>query len=175
MSRQCSAADCNRTAVSSFHAQALCREHFVATCYAQIEECAQHLSSKDRLSERYTQVASRNLSDIADQAVNLGLSTDDLTNLERAQLMDIILSVAHLSGRLRRSPRMRTSIPVRLSYEGLGHAWEEETATQQLSRHGALITCHHPVEAGEQLTVVRLDTGQRAQARVAWQIGRAHV
>ena len=108
------------------------------------------------------------LAEIADEAARLGLNADDLTNLERAQLMDILLSAAHLSGQLRRSPRKRTSIPVRLRYEGPGPAWEEETVTQELSRHGALLVCRHPAEPGEDLTLVRIDTGRQARTRVAW-------
>jgi hypothetical protein len=168
MGQQCSAAGCDKAAAGFLDTRGFCREHLIATCYARIEECAQRITSKEGLSETLTPVMGRNLAEIADQATKLSLSAEDLTNLERAQLMDIVLSVAHLSSRLRRSPRKLAAVPVRLCYEGPGAVWEEETATQELSRHGALLSCHHPVEGGMQLTLVRKDTGERAQARVAW-------
>ncbi len=168
MSRQCSVRGCTKAAATSLHAQAFCREHFIAICYVQIEECAQQLVAREHLRETSARGMGGELTEITDEAARLGLSADDLTNLERAQVMDILLSAAHLSGRLRRSPRRRGSIPVRLRYEGPGHTWEEETVTYKLSRHGALLICRHAAEPGEELTLVRIDTGQQARVRVAW-------
>ena len=58
---------------------------------------------------------------------------------------------------------------MRLSCDKLGGAWEEDTETVLLSRYGASLRCGHPTKPGVTLEVVRFDTGQKAQARVAWQ------
>ena len=61
------------------------------------------------------------------------------------------------------------TIPVRLSSERIGGAWEEDTETVLVSRYGALVRCKHVAKAGETLQVIRADTGEKADARVAWQ------
>jgi hypothetical protein len=96
-------------------------------------------------------------------------SAQDLDNLDRAKLLHIILSASELGRHLRRSPRKVATIPVRLSSERIGGAWEEETETVLVSCYGALVRCKHPAKAGETLNVERADTGEKAVARVAWQ------
>ncbi len=61
------------------------------------------------------------------------------------------------------------SIPVKITSEKFGGAWEEDTETVLVSRYGALVRCKHAAKAGETLHFVRADTGQEALARVAWQ------
>ena len=78
-------------------------------------------------------------------------------------------SASELGTHLRRSPRKAAAIPVWLTSERLGSAWEEDTETLQVSRYGALMSCKHPAKAGETLHVIRADTGQKVMARVAWQ------
>ena len=105
----------------------------------------------------------------ARQATHIAHTVDDLDNLQRARLLDILLWAGELIRRLRRGPRKAAIVPIQLRSETPGRPWEEETKTRMLSRHGALVECHHPVQVGENLKVLRLDTRQEAQARVAWQ------
>jgi len=60
-------------------------------------------------------------------------------------------------------------IPVRLSETGAKPPWIEETVTQLLSKHGAMFRCTRPYAKGQPLELERLDTRQRAIARVVWQ------
>jgi len=46
--------------------------------------------------------------------------------------------------------------------------WEEKTETLQLSVHGFSFVCHHELHAGDALVCIRLDSGRRVSARVAW-------
>lgn len=89
-------------------------------------------------------------------------------NLEKAQVVDILLWASELHGRLRRSPRVSARIPVLLRSEALDQPWEERTETQILSRHGAQVCCRVEVHNGDVLTCIRLDNGRRADSRVTW-------
>ena len=102
------------------------------------------------------------------QAADIAQNATDLDNLERAQLLDVLLWAGELTSKLRRSPRKPIRIPVRLCSEKPGRAWEEETETQILSRYGAMLECERAIDTGEDLEIVRLDTGRRAPARVVW-------
>lgn len=104
------------------------------------------------------------------QADEIEHKGEDLDHLERALLVHIIERATDLGLHLRRSPRKAASIAVSLRCDKLGGAWEEETETVLLSRYGASLRCDHPAKPGETVEVVRSDTGQRAQARVAWQL-----
>ena len=106
------------------------------------------------------------------QVAQLASNVKEFIGLERAQLIDILLRATDLSRQLRQSPRLTVSIPVQLRCEEPGGTWEEQTQTKQLSPHGALLECQHPVRTGEILLVVRMDTGRQAKARVAWRLRR---
>jgi hypothetical protein len=107
------------------------------------------------------------LTECSQQASDLIDHAEELTNLELARAEYILMRAGDLRRRLRHSRREFASMPVRLSCEGVGRVWDEETETQLLSRHGAQVVCEHPVEVGERLLVTRLDTGRQAHARVA--------
>src|SRR5574337_236203 len=113
MDTSCSIADCKRATAGSLGPRAFCREHFISTCYERIEECAQRLE-EGRFSDATSEPMGRLLSECAAQVTTLALDTPDLSNLERAQLLDILGWATDLTRRLRRSPRRMAVIPVRL-------------------------------------------------------------
>ncbi len=117
--------------------------------------------SDDRALRHFLAESTNVLTDLATSAVALD-------NLARARLLDLLLRVSELGQHLRRSPRRSLRVPVRLAFEAPGARWEEVTETQVISRYGARLSCHHRLEAGDLLLVVRLDKPQRARARVAW-------
>ncbi len=164
---RCNATGCERPAAASLELRRLCREHFVVACYERLEECKQRLRDRSgggSLADSVRQSVQECMRETADISQN----SPDLDNLERARLLDILLWAAELSERLRRSHRLPISIPVRLRSEKPGRPWQEETHTQMLSRFGASVECKHEVTAGEILEIVRLDTEDRVQVRVAW-------
>ncbi len=160
----CSHPECTKTRVSALEARPLCRSHFISACYRRLDELADLIrqAAPPHSIRRF-------LAECASQAVSQALRVQDLSNQERAQLLDILLSAGDLLGKLRRSPRAIGFVPVRLCRSSSTQPWVEETVTQVLSKHGALLRCTRPYAQGGTLDLVRLDTGQTAIARVVWQ------
>ncbi|PYU28635.1 MAG: hypothetical protein DMG31_19620 [Acidobacteria bacterium] len=102
------------------------------------------------------------------EATNIACAAELPNNLERAQLLDILLWASELYGRLRRGPRVRASIPILVRSEDAQKPWEEKTETRELSVHGFSFLCRHELRDGDALLCVRLDNGRRVGARVAW-------
>ncbi len=165
---RCSTSGCERPAAASLQNRPFCREHFTAECYEQLEGCSHRLQERT-FRDADDESMAEFISECVRQVADLAQSAQDLDNLQRAQLLDILLWAGAVSQRLRRGPRKAASIPIRLRSEKPGRLWEEHTQTHMLSRHGAMVECEHAVETGETLQVTRLDTGQQAQAQVVWQ------
>ena len=164
----CSELDCHRPAAGTLETRALCREHFVGACYKQLEAATRQLH-ESAISEASSEALRHFLEECTRQATEIAQTVEDLDNLGRARLLDIVMWASELGSRLRRGPRRAASLPIRLRSEKPGRAWEEEAKTQWLSRHGAMVECEHAVESGEILQVVQVDTGRQAEARVVWQ------
>ncbi|MBZ5661732.1 MAG: PilZ domain-containing protein [Acidobacteriia bacterium] len=164
----CTAEGCQREGVSSIEGNALCRTHFIDVCYTRLERYDE-LRKAQKLGVTDAESMRRFINECSRQADEIEQQAQDLDNLERAKLVDIILSASELGRHLRRSPRKAAAIPVHLCCDRLGGAWEEDSKTVLLSRYGASVQCSHPAKPGECIEVVRFDTGQKAHARVAWQ------
>lgn len=164
---QCSVQDCGRRAATVLCIRSFCREHFISTCRAELEANLQRLK-ESRSGEISAEAARRFIHECMWQADYIEHSAEDLDDLERERLLDIILSAAELGRHLRRSPRVAASIPLRVRSEEPGEPWEEDTQTQLISRYGALVRFQHSLEMDERLHVVRKDNGREAHARVAW-------
>ena len=166
--QQCGVQGCVQTADAVIDGESLCRAHFISHCYAQLERFDE-MRKAHRLNMPDAESVRRFINQSSRQADEIEHATRDLDNLERARLLHIILWANEVGSYLRRSPRKAASIPVRVSCDKLGSAWEEETQTVLLSRHGASLRCGHITKPGEPIQLVRLDTGQRVQGQVAWQ------
>jgi hypothetical protein len=165
---QCGVKGCDHAAGATLDSESLCQVHFISACYAQLERYDE-MQKTHRLSISDAESARRFINQCSRQADEIENGTKNLDNLDRARLLHIILWANELGRHLRRSPRKVASIPVRVCCDKLGSAWEEETQTVLLSRHGASLRCGHSAKPGEAVQFVRLDTGQEVQARVAWQ------
>jgi len=156
---RCSVQGCEESAAGSLEVHSFCREHFIFTCYEELDRCG--CWQEARLSpDRTPELVRQFLGECYRQVAQLASNVKEFTGLERAQLIDILLRATDLSCRLRQSPRLAASIPVQLRCEVPGGTWEEQTQTKQLSPHGALLECQHPVRVGEILLVVRLGRHQ---------------
>src|SRR3989449_10583819 len=163
---RCSVADCEESAAGSLEGRSFCREHFIVTCYEELDRCGcwqEARLSPDRTSESVRQF----LGECYWQVAQLASNVKEFTGLERAQLIDILLRATDLSCRLRQSPRLAASIPVELRCEEPGGTWEEEPQTKEINRYGALGKSQHPARAGEILVVVRMYTGRKVESCVA--------
>lgn len=161
-------AGCKNAAAASLEGDPLCREHFISICYTRLDEYDE-IRKGSRLPIGDTEAVRRFVHECTRSADELEHDARGLDNLERAKLVHIILSAAELGRHLRRSPRKAASIAVRLSSDKIGGAWEDDGEALLLSRHGALVRCKHHAKPGEMLQFERADTGESAQARVAWQ------
>ena len=164
----CKIEQCGQEVAASLDGEAFCRQHFISTCYTRLDQFDE-IRKGPGLSVANTEAVRRFIHECTRAADQMEHTAVDLDNLDRAKLLHIILSASELGTHLRRSPRKAAAIPVRLTSERLGSAWEEDTETLQVSRYGALMSCKHPAKAGETLNVIRADTGQKVMARVAWQ------
>jgi hypothetical protein len=165
---KCTIAGCSQTVVALLDGKTLCREHFISVSYARLDQYDQ-IRRGPGLSAVNTEAVRRFVHECTRTADEIEHTAKDLDNLDRAKLLHIILTASELGRHLRRSPRKAAAIPVHLSSERLGGAWEEDTETVLVSRYGALVRCKHSAKAGETLHIIRADTGEKALARVAWQ------
>jgi hypothetical protein len=165
---KCGIAGCEQAVGATLEGEAFCQGHFISVCYARLERYDE-MQKERRLSVSDAELVRRFINQCSRQADEIENGTKDLDNLDRARLLHIILWANELGRHLRRSPRKAASIAVRLCCDKLGNAWEEETQTLLLSRHGASLQCGHSTRTGEAVQLVRLDTGQEVMARVAWQ------
>lgn len=163
----CRVAGCDKPSAASLEARALCREHFVTACYDRLDEYRDRLTNRPYPVES-TEVMWRFVTEASRQLIALTQQAENLDNLERARMLDLLLCVADLSQRLRRSPRKPAVLPVLLRCQEPGRAWEEVGVTRFLSRCGALVECRNPAQAGDGVLLARIDTGKKVQARVVW-------
>jgi hypothetical protein len=148
--------------------QDYCHERFIQTCYEHLEECEEKLRERDQAGQHACDTRRRSLHEIVNQSTATSLTAGDLSNLERIQLLDIVRWAGDLIRQIRRGPRKRVSIPVRLYLESSSQAFAEETLVQEVSRNGTALTCSLPVNVGEVVKVERMDTGERVEGIVRW-------
>jgi len=164
----CSTAGCKENSAATIGGEGLCRRHFIDSSYTRLERY-EELRKRRGLSLAGAEAMRRFIHECSRQADTIEHTATDLDNLDRAKLLHIILTASELGRYLRRSPRKVATIPVRIACEKMGGAWAEDSKTVLLSRYGASVQCSHAAKPGESLQIVRFDTGQKAEARVAWQ------
>jgi hypothetical protein len=162
----CSSGKCGEPAVADFDARHLCVEHFLVVCFQELEARNERL--KNQPADAETDSLKKFLSASVEQVRKLS-EVDRFTDSQtKNQLLEFLLRASQLSKRLRRSPRLTSTVPVWLRREDPTRTWEEETWTVTISQHGAGLVCRHPVEAGGKVVLCRRDKGSRAQARVVY-------
>jgi hypothetical protein len=114
------------------------------------------------------EVAARYIYDCMLHVTRIDEDAQSLDDFERAQLLSVIASATELGRRLRRSPRRRLTMPLRLMSVRPKDSWEEKTETILVSRCGALFRSKQPLKRDQLLQVMRNEEGKQAYARVAW-------
>ena len=165
----CGIPGCGQAVAATLDGEALCRTHFISVCYTRLDEYDE-LRREPTPGIANTELMRRFIHECTRSADEIEHTGQNLDNLDRAKLVHIILTANELGRQLRRSPRKVASIPVKLISERMGGSWEEETETLLVSRYGALIRCKNSAKPGETIHVLRTDTGDKALARVAWQL-----
>lgn len=96
MDRRCSFLHCAKPGVVTLGDCEYCLAHFSSTCYRRLEEFPESRRG-DRENEGEAKVQRGSLLDeIIDQATFVAMTTNDLNNQERGQLLDIVLWVNDL-------------------------------------------------------------------------------
>ena len=101
--RNCTADTCGSASVSALDQQALCLNHFLLRCYEKLES----LDPRGRsfLSEPMNPAAMRAfIEECSRKALDISLQSENLTNLQRGRLLDILLWAGELF-LLLRAPR----------------------------------------------------------------------
>lgn len=107
--RNCSESACDCAAATSLDQQALCLSHFLLRCYTKLE-AVDPRGQKSR-DERVDLAAMRAfIEECSHKALEVSLQREDLTNLERARLLDILLWASELFLILR-APRVTPEGP----------------------------------------------------------------
>ena len=108
--RNCCENACHSPAATSLDKQALCLNHFLLRCYAQLE-AVDPRGQKSR-EQRVDLAAMRAfIEECSQKALEVCLHSGNLTNLERARLLDILLWASELFLVLR-APRVALTEPV---------------------------------------------------------------
>lgn len=163
----CGVTNCRQAASLHLEGKPFCAPHFISAGYERMDEYSDVIADH-RFEEAAAEQMWQFLVECIEGAADLTQHAENLDNLQRARLFDILLCASDLSRRLRRSARREASISVSVRSEKLGRAWEEDARTKVVSRHGALLEIEHPAEPGDTLTIARPDTGAETKARVAW-------
>ena len=93
--RNCSVDRCECGSVASLAEQALCLNHFVARCYDQLDRIDPRGRSRTAAEVERAKVRDF-VEECSDQALNVCLQAERLSNLERGRLLDILLWAGEL-------------------------------------------------------------------------------
>jgi hypothetical protein len=105
--QNCSEPACDGAAATALEQQALCLNHFLLRCYARLE-AVDPRGQKSR-QERVDLAAMRAfIEECSRRALEISLQREDLSNLERARLLDILLWASELFLVLR-APRVASA------------------------------------------------------------------
>ena len=102
--RNCAKRSCGRLSVASLNRQDLCLEHFLLSCYENLER----LDPRGRsFSSQPVDLASMRafIEECSRKALDISLHSENLDNLERGRLLDILLWAGELF-LLLRAPRL---------------------------------------------------------------------
>ena len=168
MNPSCATSGCSGPSVVMLGKQDYCRQHFLQACYENLEECEENFKERDQTDELACDTRRRSLQEIVDQSTTTSLTHDDLSNLERVQLLDVVRWAGDLIRQVRRGPRKRVSIPVRLHVESPSQTCGEETLVREVSQRGTSLTSSLPINVGELVKMERIDTGERVEGIVRW-------
>src|SRR3989454_12852911 len=131
----CGAPGCSRPAAGTVELRPLCLEHFLTSCYAKLDRCAQQLREQP-LEKSTVESMQQFVEESARQATHIAHTVDDLDNLQRARLLDILLWAGELIRRLRRGPRKGASVPLPLGSANPRPSWEGEKKKRMLGLPG---------------------------------------
>lgn len=163
----CSHAGCTLPAKTTVESRGVCLLHFFKVSYEKLDKLSRETGNWSYGGAEW-ESARRITKECAQGASDYSQNVSELSNLERARLLDIAMWAAELGRRLRRSPRRPLKLNIRVISELPGRSWSEETYTVDVGRDGTQIVCTNAAEIGDILDIIRLDTAEQMQVRVIW-------
>jgi len=163
----CSVESCDERAAVDLGTQPLCPAHFFPVWTRELETMSEQLKGQP-FDETAVEAFKDLIGACAKRAQELGTQAQFADGTMQAQCMQFLLHSSQLSQRLRRSPRLKSAVPVWLRREDVNRTWEDETWTTTISRHGAGLVCHYPVQTGGTVILCRKNGGMRVRARVVY-------
>jgi hypothetical protein len=114
----CALPDCQRVAVAVLEGQSLCLDHFFSRCYTALADFDQYRDHAQTDREQNRSRLRNFLEECSAQALNISLRVQNMTNLQRARLLDVLLWAGELSELVSLSknksfPAVRTAQPRR--------------------------------------------------------------
>lgn len=164
----CTDSSCAGPSVVTLGKQDYCRKHFIQSCYERLEECEEEFKEREQADELACDARRCFLQEIVDQSTTTSLTRGNPSNQERIQLLDLVRWAGELIRQIRRGPRKRVSIPIRLFLESSSQTYSEETLVREVSKHGTSLTSSLPINVGELVKIERMDTGERVEGIVRW-------
>ncbi len=99
----CAAEGCHSLAVAALDEQALCLDHFLSRCYQALETYDGRRDHTYIAHDAERAQRRRFLEECSTQALNVGLRNENLNNLQRSRLLDVLLWAGELSECVRAS------------------------------------------------------------------------
>ena len=93
----CGRSGCSESGVATFGAETLCSEHFVVACYEVLERLGGTALSARSATE--AREAKRVADECARGVLDVSLNAAELSNLQRARLLDVLLWAGDIPGR----------------------------------------------------------------------------
>lgn len=167
MDTRCQNTACSLPAEATLEGKPYCRQHFILDAYSLLDRASERLEHAAFHGPEAESVMHA-LEECMHATTSLAIALEKPENLERAQLMDILLWATDLCRRMRRGPRKCIAIPILLRSDVPGRTWREEVATMTISRYGGCVVCAHEAAYSDAVQVRRKDIAQEAAARVVW-------
>ena len=93
----CAVADCRDASAATLDSQPLCLDHFFSRCYEALECFEGRRDPKFGARESDCAQLRRFLEECSTQALNVCLRNENLNNLQRSRLLDVLLWAGELS------------------------------------------------------------------------------
>jgi hypothetical protein len=95
MDGRCNFLDCAKRSALTLGGHEYCARHFILTSYQRLEK-SRELKERDPRNEVLGEAQRMSLLEIIDRATAGSLTTGELTDLERSQLLDVVLWASEL-------------------------------------------------------------------------------
>jgi hypothetical protein len=93
----CAVEGCHDLAAAALDEQTLCLDHFLSRCYQTLETYDGHRDHTYIVHDAERAQRRRFLEECSTQALNVGLHNENLNNLQRSRLLDVLLWAGELS------------------------------------------------------------------------------